>query len=561
MNVPDWFPIVVQSLGWCLLHFVWQAALVGVSYAIARAVLPRGNPRYLAAMAAMVLLAGLPIVTGLHEFRVLTAPPVDSVSVVVAGAPATASSPAATVQPGWLAPLRIALPWLVLVWGCGVAFLALRVFRQWRGLRAVVRVAETLPAWQERARLLALGLGLRRAVRVLASVRIATPTLVGWVRPVVVVPLAMLARMPTAQVDLILAHEFAHLRRLDHLANLFQVVVETLLFYHPVVHWISRDARNERELCCDALALQATGGKRRDFVAALAGLEEFRTGHADLALAASGGVLVERAWFIAGATPERRRRHVGLTTVLVALLGVAVGVGFALRQDMVRERVDRVLAANAAALRQNLGALVAAFPAPVLHGIPAQRPDLAPMSPVALARPASKDAMPTPGVLSAAITPTLEIADVDAAPMRVAPAVPSRAAAPAASSPSRSAPRAVHAVAPEYPLQALRNGLQGEVDVEFTLTAGGVPRDLRVVDSSAAGLFDAAALQALSQWRFAAPAVAGKRYRQIFTFRLGANAGTAAAVADDGCVPSTGTHICRHVQGPQPDLQTLRARH
>jgi TonB family protein len=561
MIVPDWFPIVVQALGWCLLHFVWQAALVGVSYAIARAILPRGNPRYLAAMAAMVLLAVLPIATGWHEFGVLTAPPADPVDVMVVGASAMASSAAAPVQPGWLAPLRIALPWLVLGWGCGVALLVLRVFRQWRGLRALVRVAETLPAWQERARRLALDLGLRRAVRVLASVRIATPTLVGWVRPVVVVPLAMLARMPTAQVDLILAHEFAHLRRLDHLANLFQVVVETLLFYHPVVHWISRDARNERELCCDALALQVTGARRRDFVAALAGLEEFRTDHADLALAASGGVLVERAWFIAGATPERRRGHVGLTTILVALLGVAVGLGFALRQDMVRERVDRVLAANAAALRQNLGGLVEAFPAPVLHGVPARRPALAPMTPAAVLRPVSEHAMAAPVGLPAAATPTLEIADVDAAPMRVTPAVPSRVATPAVSPPSQSAPRAIHAVAPAYPPQALRDGLQGEVDVEFTLSAGGVPRDLRVVGSSAAGLFDAAALQALSQWRFAPSAVAGKRYRQIFTFRLGASAGMAGAVADDGCVQTTGTHICRHVPGPRPDLQTLRARH
>ncbi|HET9817720.1 MAG TPA: TonB family protein [Rhodanobacteraceae bacterium] len=558
MNVPDWFPIVVQSLGWCLLHLVWQAALVGVLYAIARAILPRGNPRYLAAMAAMVLLAVLPIVTGWHEFRMLTAPPVDPGNVVVAGSSAMASSSAAAAQPGWLAPLRIALPWLVLLWGCGVAFLALRVFRQWRGLRAVVRAAEALPAWQARARRLALGLGLRRAVRVLASVRIATPTLVGWVRPVVVVPLAMLARMPTEQVDLILAHEFAHLRRLDHLANLFQVVVETLLFYHPVVHWISRDARNERELCCDALALHATGGKRRDFVAALAGLEEFRTGHADLALAASGGVLVERAWFIAGATPERRRGHAGLITIVVALLGVTVALGVVWRQEAVQSRLDRVLAVNAATLRHGLGRLVANFPAPVLHDISAQRPDIAPITPAPLVQPSPKDAAARPGVVVAtAGVPTLAVADVEAASMRVAPAIALRAAASVAPPPSHVAPRAIHTVSPAYPPQALLEGLQGEVDVQFTLTAGGIPRDLRVVGSSAVGLFDAAALQALSQWRFAPPAVAGKRYRQIFTFRLGAGAG----VADDGCVPATGTHICRHALGPQPGLRYARPGH
>jgi TonB family protein len=548
--------VMIQSLGWCLLHFVWQAALVGVLYAAARAILPRGNLRYLAAMAAMVLLAALPIATGWHEFRVL-AQPIDLGNVVAAGWSPLVLSSTAAAQPGWLAPLRTALPWLVLAWGCGVAFLAVRVVRQWRGLRVIVRAAEALPAWQERARRLALDLGLRRPVHVLASVRIATPTLVGWVRPVVVVPLAMLARMPTEQVDLILAHEFAHLRRLDHLANLFQVVVETLLFYHPVVHWISRDARNERELCCDALALRATGGRRRDFVAALAGLEELRSGHAGLALAASGGVLVERAWFIAGATPERRRAHVGLTTILVALLAVMVALGVARRQDAGQNGVDRVLAANAVALRQNPGGFVTTFPAPGLHGLSVQRPAIAPMTPVPVAPPVTKDAVAKSGVVLAAVrTPTLEVADVGASIMPVAPVIAPPAIAVAAPSSSRVAPRAIHTVAPAYPPQALRDGLQGEVDVQFTLTAGGVPRDLRVVDSSASGLFGAAALQALSQWRFAPPAFAGRRYRQTFNFRLDGSAGAAEAAADaDGCVPATGTHICRHLDGPQPGLR------
>ncbi|MGH8114212.1 MAG: M56 family metallopeptidase, partial [Rhodanobacteraceae bacterium] len=391
MNPSEWFAIVIQSLGWCLLHFVWQAALVGVLYAVARAILPRGNLRYLIAMVAMISLAVLPILTGWHEFRVLQQS-VDLGNVIVQGGSGAASPAAAAMtQSDWLAILRAALPWLVLAWGCGVAFLAVRVIRQWRGLRAIVRAAEALPAWQERARRLGQNLGLKRAIRVLASVRIATPTLVGWVRPVVVVPLAMLARMPMEQVDLILAHELAHLRRLDHLANLFQVVVETLLFYHPVVHWISRDARNERELCCDALALQATGGKRRDFVAALAGLEDFRTDHADLALAASGGVLVERAWFIAGVAPERRSGHLGLMAVGLALVGLAIALGVAWRQEVVQGQIDRVLATNEAALRHGLGKLVANFPEPVLHDVSVRRPDIAPVALTPVVPTASKN--------------------------------------------------------------------------------------------------------------------------------------------------------------------------
>lgn len=535
---------------------------MGVLYAVARTILPRGNPRYLAAMAAMIFLAILPILTGWHEFRVL-AQPVDLGNVVVAGGSRLAPPAAAATQPGWLAPLRIALPWLVLAWGCGVAFLAMRVIRQWRGSRAIVCAAEALPAWQERARRLRLSLGLRHAVRVLASVRIATPTLVGWVRPVLVVPLAMLARMPTEQVDLILAHELAHLRRLDHLANLFQVVVETLLFYHPVVHWISRDARNERELCCDALALEATGGRRRDFVAALAGLSEFRTGHADLTLAASGGVLVERAWFIAGAVPERRHGQVGMAAIGLALVGVAIALAVVWRQDVVQNRIDRVLAVNGAALRHGLGTPVASFPAPVLRDVSAQRPDIAPITLASVTPPASRDVVARPDVVVAtARVPMLAVADVDTAPTLVAPAVPLRAAAAVVPSPSLSAPRAIRTVSSVYPPQALLDGLQGEVDVQFTLTAGGMPQDIHVVDSSASGLFDVAALQALSRWRFTPPEVTGQRYRQTFTFRLdGGSSGAANASTVEGCILTTGTHICRHAHSPQPDLRVLRTGH
>jgi len=324
----EWGAIVVQALGWSLVHFVWQAALIGVVYAAARVLLPRGNPRYLAAMLALVALAVTPVWTAWHEVAVLTQT-VDVGNMLVTAA---AASPAHGYAPTvWLARLGVALPWLVLVWTVGVAFLGIRVVRQWFGLRAIVRAAEALPVWQDRANALGERLGLRRAVRVLASVRIATPTLVGWARPVVVMPLAMLARMPAEQVDLILAHELAHVRRFDHLANLFQVVVETLFFYHPVVHWISRDARNERELCCDTLALQGSGGSRRDFVAAFAGLGEIsaRAARPGPCARGAGRGLVRVVGFCdrfdAGVAPERgtrthRRRACGQRTSRLAAI-------------------------------------------------------------------------------------------------------------------------------------------------------------------------------------------------------------------------------------------------
>ncbi|HJP98089.1 MAG TPA: M56 family metallopeptidase [Rhodanobacteraceae bacterium] len=540
--------LVVQALGWGLLHFLWQGLLAGAIYAVVRPVLPRGNPRYIAAMVALLALAVLPVATGWHEARILFTQPADLGNMMVAGGPGAVPAAAAAASGGWFAPLRDALPWLVLAWGCGVLFLVGRVFRQWLGLRAIVRAAERLPAWQDRAQRLGGSLGLQHAIRVLVSARIATPTLVGWVRPVVVVPLALLTRMPAEQVDLVLVHELAHLRRLDHLANLFQVAVETLLFYHPVVHWISRDARNERELCCDALALEATGGKRRDFVAALAGLAEFHTSHADLALAASGGLLVERAWFIAGKVPERRRGHASFMVTGLALLGVAVALALAWRQDLVRQQVEQVLATNAVVLQRSLDGIPDRG-VPMAYRVPEWRPNLVSVS---LAKISASQTLALVSGVSRVVTGSpslLSVPDIEAArwrPSRVAvnPREGDNQTPPASVA---TAPRAIHTVAPAYPARALLNGVQGRVEIRFALSANGAPEDLRVVDSSASGQLDAAALAALSRWRFAPPAAAGRQYRQSFTFRLDGGTGAADAAVAKDCLPSTGTHICRHV--------------
>lgn len=548
-----WMTVV----GWCLLHFVWQAAIVGVAYVLLRRVLPRGNPRYLAALLALLAMAACPLVTAWHELSVVSVP----VAAMGATAPAAvaATSQAAAPVATWQALLAAVLPWLVLAWAAGVAVLGVRVYRQWRGLRRLLAIAERLPAWQARAQEFAERLGLRRAIPVLASVRVATPTLIGWVRPAVVLPLAVLARMPVAQIDLILAHELAHLKRLDHVANLFQVVLETLFFYHPAVHWISRDARNERELCCDALALKVTGGERRDFVAALAGLEEFRAARAGLALAASGGVLVERAWFIADGMP-RGRNH-GVFGRALTVLGVVVLLALAatwVRNAAWQQRILMLVAANNASILQQVRKDAAAS----LSWLPSRTPRV------------QLQALPSPRLAAAPVPIPAAMAMADT-PVRVAPTTPVVLAAadlhqqlaPLATVPlpmphepiavAGSPPRALHTAAPVYPPVAQADGVEGQVVIEFALSATGAPQDLAVVGSNS-GPFDAAALRALSEWRFAPPAAAGQRYRQTFAFRLDAAGNPAAAQA---CRVLTGSHICRPVFDTDAGVRVVQPGH
>ena len=123
-------------------------------------------------------------------------------------------------------------------------------------------------------------LHIGRAVRLLESTLVDVPTVIGWLKPVVLLPASALAGLSPHQLEAILAHELAHIRRHDYLVNLLQTLVETLLFYHPAVWWLSRRIRAERENCCDDLAVSLCGDPVA-YAAALAELEGLRRQPAD----------------------------------------------------------------------------------------------------------------------------------------------------------------------------------------------------------------------------------------------------------------------------------------
>ncbi|MBN8482284.1 MAG: M56 family metallopeptidase, partial [Xanthomonadales bacterium] len=292
MSAPG-LPAWVDLLGWSLVHLLWQGALVGVAFAAMRALVPReqAGQRYAIGLGALGVLAAAPVVTfcslasSVETISLIAPPAVAGASTAVA-----AESVAGSIESG-----VSVLPWLVAAWLCGVALMAARAFGQWRGLE---RIATQL-AWRQAdlddmlARVAERFGGIAR-VRVLVSRHIDTPTLIGWMRPAILLPAAVALGFPRHQVELILAHELGHLRRYDHLVNLAQAVVETLLFYHPVVHWISREVRHEREVCCDQFVLRLTRGEPREYARTLAALEDLRQLPPQLALAASGGFLLDR---------------------------------------------------------------------------------------------------------------------------------------------------------------------------------------------------------------------------------------------------------------------------
>jgi beta-lactamase regulating signal transducer with metallopeptidase domain len=329
-----------QAIGWALLHLLWQGVLVAAILAATLALLSRqsANARYLASCGALVLLVVLGAATAYRAYdgdRESGVGGRSDVTLLAAPAPDTLQSlssdpqlPASDSRLTTLATFaKTHLPQIVLVWLTGVLFLSIRLLFGWLRAHAIAKRNATgaAPEWQRTASRLAHALKLRRAVQLLESAAVEVPTVIGWLRPVVLLPAATLTGLSTEQMEMILAHELAHVRRNDFFVNLMQAVVETLLFYHPAVWWISHRIRVEREHCCDDVAVSVSG-KPLVYARALTRLEELRVEDAQAFVAANGGSLIGRIRRLAGTriespnAPSRFVAGAALLTVLLALL-------------------------------------------------------------------------------------------------------------------------------------------------------------------------------------------------------------------------------------------------
>lgn len=319
-----------QALRTALLHFVWQGALVALLLWMALLVMRKrsANARYLASCLALIVLVALPVITAGVAYNVPVA--------------THATSPAlATPSTGawaWANPDRSATTWLELLqkwalpaWLLGVALFSLRL--AW-GSRQVARLRRSgHPADAPvlaKAAALAARLGLARPVRLLISSLADGPGVVGWIRPIILLPAATLAGLTPEQLESVLAHELAHIRRYDYLVNILQMVVETLLFYHPAVWWVSGRMRHERELCCDDVAVSLCGDALC-YARALTRLERLRLLAPKMAVGSTDGPLFYRIQRLTGAATRRfgPSRIPGILAIALGLMCVALCLNWA----------------------------------------------------------------------------------------------------------------------------------------------------------------------------------------------------------------------------------------
>ena len=368
-----------HRIGWALVHLVWQGAVVAALLWLALRLLAGRRPqiRWATSCVALAVIAVLPVVTAMlipvapsseamaGAAREVPAPPAGDVRPPVAfGAehardsaplsgeglpsasptepaenpvtigeasadePVTPSERATHAMP-WRAKaerlLRPILPWAVGLWIVGVVVLSLWHAGGLVWLRRLKRRG-VLPIGLPTRRILdglLERLGVSRPVGLLESTRLAVPAVVGWLKPVILLPTSALSGLTPEQIEAILAHELTHIRRHDCLVRLLQAAVETLLFYHPAVWWVSRRISQESEQCCDDEAVDICGD-RRHYALALASMAALGAGKAPLALAATGGDLLPRIRRLASADKPGTLSLGRCLSGLVALVAVVV---------------------------------------------------------------------------------------------------------------------------------------------------------------------------------------------------------------------------------------------
>jgi hypothetical protein len=354
---------LIERVGWALVHFLWQGALLAVLLAALLWLVRRrsANLRYFLCCGVLFLMAACPVATFLvlpagEEAPAALPPAEPPLSALAMGpspaplpapplametAPVPAGPPAATpeqVAAGrppthWAERARgvveANLGWVVAAWLAGVLVLSLRLAFGWHRVRRMRRSGSDAgcASCREIVAQLASRMKVSRPVQLLESAMAQAPVVIGWLKPVILLPASAVTGLTPEQLAAVLAHELAHVRRHDYAVNLAQTAVETVLFYHPAVHWVSHRIRAEREVCCDEVAVAACGDSLT-YARALAELEGLRAGRRRLAIGISGGSLFKRIRRIVGVGTEREGFASRWTVLSVPLLLiVAAGLG------------------------------------------------------------------------------------------------------------------------------------------------------------------------------------------------------------------------------------------
>lgn len=317
----------VENLGWTLLHSLWQIAFVGFWLFLVLRVSAKSsaNSRYLTSLFALALVLVLPVATFIwlsqkasDAKHSLINPEAENATVYNERIQPQEnfSSPKITkitnpgerdfftsvggLRSGLAENFAAATPVIVGLWFLGIVFFTVRLFGGVWQLHVYKTRGNSLPSddWQKRFAALGERLKIKQTVKLVQSKIVETPMVIGWLKPVVLIPASVLTGMNARELETILAHELVHVRRYDYAVNFAQSFVEIIFFYHPAAWWISAQIRRERECACDDAVVRILDDSSIIYANALANLEEFRQTAkqttSPVLVAANGGKLMIR---------------------------------------------------------------------------------------------------------------------------------------------------------------------------------------------------------------------------------------------------------------------------
>ncbi|MCK5028629.1 MAG: M48 family metalloprotease [Bacteroidales bacterium] len=269
---------IVNAIGWTIFHILWQgfvlAALTGVLLRILSH--KSSQIRYLIALSALLIIVGLSVFNftdnykssslSLNQDEVASNETVNSFKL-----PLEVFSNLDNEIPdsgiikrifNGIDNLSDYFPLIVSLWFIGVIIFLIRfVFSYLYTSRLrTVGVFDIQGEWLKKFNKIKNKLNVKRTVRFIESTLIKVPVVLGYLKPVVLIPAEILSGMPMNQIEAIIAHELAHIRRNDYIINVIQTIIETVFFFHPAVWYLSSKISNERENCCDDIALTVCDG-------------------------------------------------------------------------------------------------------------------------------------------------------------------------------------------------------------------------------------------------------------------------------------------------------------
>jgi bla regulator protein BlaR1 len=335
---------LVSAFGWMLVHSLWQGALLVLIASITLYFL-RKSPASLRYNLGILTLCAQ-VLTSLATFSYYyfnTASQALS-STLHSATQNTGDWKTLTYQLSLTSKIQLWLSThiqeLVICWLIGAFVLILRFLGGWiytEHLRHSSKLVMN-KEWRARFGVLTAKLKVYHSIELKESAKILTPMVIGTLQPVVLIPIGLLTGFPTSQIEAILAHELAHIRRHDYLINILQSFVEVVFFFHPALWWLSERVRIEREHCCDDLAVEACGD-RISLAHALVGIAEWTTNHSlAMAFASKKPLLLQRVKRVLGVAPKSTRFFGNVPVTLLffaALISISV---YAVGQDTVKKK-------------------------------------------------------------------------------------------------------------------------------------------------------------------------------------------------------------------------------